>query len=237
MRAGLSAWDAGRRFGFERCATDVGDALGEDTDLVVIATRHSQHAGLVREALGHGKAVFVEKPLCTSDDELEELRSAYARSSRPFLMVGYNRRFAPLVARLRTSLGPVGRPLVLNYRVNAGPLTDASWVLDAEEGGGRLIGEACHFVDLLMHVGGAPPRVVRVVRPSTHGHFGDRETFVALLEFGDGSIATLTYSADGDAAHPKERLEVIGALGCEAYGQLAVQRLPQRFRFEIALFI
>ena len=207
---GLSAWDAGRRFGFERCATDVGDALGEDTDLVVIATRHSQHAGLVKEALGRGKAVFVEKPLCTSDDELEELRSAYARSSRPFLMVGYNRRFAPLVARLRTSLGPVGRPLVLNYRVNAGPLTDASWVLDAEEGGGRLIGEACHFVDLLMHVVGAPPRVVRVVRPSTHGHFGDRETFVALLEFGDGSIATLTYSADGDPAHPKERLEVIG---------------------------
>src|SRR5439155_1308161 len=83
------------------------DALGEDTDLVVIATRHSQHAGLVKEALGRGKAVFVEKPLCTSDDELEEVRSAYARSSRPFLMVGYNRRFAPLVARLRTSLGPV----------------------------------------------------------------------------------------------------------------------------------
>ena len=125
-------------------------------------------------------------------------------------MVGYNRRFAPLVARLRTSLGPVGRPLVLNYRVNAGPLTDASWVLDAEEGGGRLIGEACHFVDLLMHVVGAPPRVVQVVRPSTDGHFGDRETFVALLQFGDGSIATLTYSADGDPAHPKERLEVIG---------------------------
>jgi len=207
---GLSAWDAGRRFGFERCATDVADALGDDTDLVVIATRHSQHARLVQDALGRGKAVFVEKPLCTSVDELDEVRSAHARSARPFLMVGYNRRFAPLIVRLRTALAFVGRPLILNYRVNAGSVAEGSWVLDAEEGGGRLIGEACHFVDLLMHLVGALPRSVRVVRPATEGQFSDRETFVAVLEFGDGSIATLTYSADGDPAHPKERLEVIG---------------------------
>jgi predicted dehydrogenase len=138
------------------------------------------------------------------------VRSAYVRSPRPFLMVGYNRRFAPLVVRLRAALASVGRPLVLSYRVNAGSLSEGSWVLDAEEGGGRLIGEACHFVDLLMHLAGGPPRSVRVVRPTTHGQFGDRETFVALLEFGEGSIATLTYSAGGDPAHPKERLEVIG---------------------------
>src|SRR5215470_19203201 len=97
------AWcarEAGRRFGFERCATDVADALGDDTDLVVIATRHSQHARLVQDALGRGKAVFVEKPLCTSVDELDEVRSAHAQSARPFLMVGYNRRFAPLIVRL-----------------------------------------------------------------------------------------------------------------------------------------
>jgi predicted dehydrogenase/threonine dehydrogenase-like Zn-dependent dehydrogenase len=208
---GLSAWDAGRRFGFEACSADVSDAFGPETALVLLATRHSQHAALACEALGRGKAVFVEKPLCVNEEELLAVERAYAAAAgRPFLMVGYNRRFAPLVVRLRSWLAAVGRPLMLTYRVNAGPVAPGSWLLDAEEGGGRLVGEACHFVDLLMHLTGARPRMVHALRPQTDGSYSDAETFTAILQMSDGSVATLAYSADGDAAHPKERLEILG---------------------------
>jgi predicted dehydrogenase len=207
---GLSAWDAGRRFGFMTCSTDPEAALGPDTALVVVATRHGSHAALVRDCLARGKAVFCEKPLCVTEDELDAVVAAYRQARRPFVTVGYNRRFAPLVVRLRERLADVGRPLVLSYRVNAGPVPRESWLRDGAEGGGRLIGEACHFVDLLGHLVGAQPRRVHAVRPGRAGESADPETFTALLELGDGSVATLVYSADGDPAHPKERLEVVG---------------------------
>jgi len=204
---GLSGWDAGRRFGFAACSTDLESGLGDGTSLVVVATRHSSHAALVRECVGRGKAVFCEEPLCVSDDELDELVGVYRAAPAPFVMVGYNRRFAPLVVRLRERLEHVGRPLVLSYRVNAGAVPRESWLHDATEGGGRLVGEACHFVDLLSYLGASPVRRVHAVRPDAGA---DPETFTALLELVNGSVATLVYSADGDAAHPKERLEVIG---------------------------
>jgi predicted dehydrogenase len=208
---GLGAWDAGRNFDFAVCSTEADDALGTETDLVLIATRHSQHASLVQQALARGKAVFVEKPLCVTEDDLDGIKTAYeAAPGRPFLMVGYNRRFAPLVVRLRSCLAAVGRPLTLTYRINAGRLAGSSWLLDAEEGGGRMIGEACHFVDLLAHLAGARPRLVHALRPSLGGRYADEETFVALLQFDDGSVATIVYSAAGDPAHPKERLEIVG---------------------------
>jgi len=231
---GLSAWDAGRRFGFERCSTDLADALGPETSLVAIATRHSAHAGLVRQLLRDGKAVFVEKPLCVSEAELDAIVAVHATTSRPFLMVGYNRRFAPLVARLRAQLATIGRPLVLTYRVNAGPLGKGSWLADAEEGGGRIIGEACHFVDLLMHLAGAAPRRVLAVRPMVEGRPGDAETFTALLEFANGAVATLVYSADGDATHPKERLEIVGGgavVVLDDFRTLTVTHRGRRERF------
>ena len=207
---GLSAWDAGRRFGFERCSTDLADALGPESSLVMVATRHSQHAELVRALLGRGKAVFVEKPLCVTEEELDRVAEDYATAKGPFLMVGYNRRFAPLIARMRTCLASLGRPLVLSYRVNAGPLAKGSWLLDAEEGSGRIVGEACHFVDLLMHLAGAPPRRVHALRPTVEGRAGDAETFTAIIEFENGSVGTIVYSADGDPVHPKERIEIVG---------------------------
>ncbi len=207
---GLSGWDAGRRFGFAACSTDVEAALGDDTRLLVVATRHSAHAGLVRAGLERGKAVFCEKPVCVSEEELDDLVAAYrAAPGAPFVMVGYNRRFAPLVVRLRERLAAVGRPLVLSYRVNAGAVPRESWLRDDAEGGGRLVGEACHFVDLLAFLGGGPVRRVHAVRPGSDGA-ADPETCTALLELASGAVATLVYSADGDAAHPKERLEVIG---------------------------
>jgi predicted dehydrogenase len=207
---GLSAWDAAKRFGFASCSTDLEAALGADTALVVVATRHSAHAGLVRECLARGKAVLCEKPLCVTEDELDELALAYAAASRPFVVVGYNRRFAPMVVQLRERLADVGRPLVLSYRVNAGVVPRQSWLRDAGEGGGRLIGEACHFVDLLSHLAGAPVRRVHAVRPGGAGDSLDPETFTAMLELANGSVGTLVYSADGDPAHAKERLEIVG---------------------------
>jgi predicted dehydrogenase len=207
---GLSAWDAGRRFGFATCSTDLEAALGPETSMVVVATRHASHASLVQECLARAKAVFCEKPICVADDELDDLAVAYANARKPFVMVGYNRRFAPLVTRLRERLAEIGRPLVLSYRVNAGAVPRQSWLHDDTEGGGRLVGEACHFVDLLGCLAGAPPRRVHAVRPGGAGEPGDAETFSALIELADGSVATLVYSADGDPAHPKERLEIVG---------------------------
>lgn len=207
---GLSGWDAGRRFGFASCSTDPEAAFGDGTQLVVVATRHSSHATLVRECLGRGKAVFCEKPLCVSDGELDDLVAAYRSAQAPFVMVGYNRRFAPLVVRLRQRLAGAGRPLILSYRVNAGAVPRESWLRDDAEGGGRLVGEACHFVDLLAFLGESPVRRVHAVRPGAEGAGLDPETFTATLELANGSVGTLVYSADGDAAHPKERLEVIG---------------------------
>ena len=136
--------------------------------------------------------------------------TAYEAAPRSFVVVGYNRRFAPLVLRLRERLAAAGRPLVLSYRVNAGSVSRGNWLHDAAEGGGRLVGEACHFVDLLAYLAGAPARRVHAVRPGAAGESSDPETFTALLEHANGSISTLVYSADGDAAHPKERLEVVG---------------------------
>ena len=207
---GLSAWDAGRRFGFATCSTDLEAALGAETSMVVVATRHASHASLVQECLARAKAVFCEKPICVAEDELDDLAAAYASARKPFVMVGYNRRFAPLVTRLRERLAEIGRPLVLTYRVNAGAVPRQSWLHDDAEGGGRLVGEACHFVDLLGCLAGAPPSRVHAVRPGGAGESADAETFTALLELADGSVATLVYSADGDPAHPKERLEIVG---------------------------
>jgi predicted dehydrogenase len=231
---GLSAWDARRRFGFQRCSTDVADALGAETGLVVVATRHSHHAAAVEQFLHHGKAVFVEKPLCVSETELATVADAYRAARRPFVMVGYNRRFAPLVVRMQACLAAVGEPRMLAYRVNAGPAPRGSWVLDGAEGGGRIVGEACHFVDLLMHLAGAAPRRVHALRPTADGRPRDPETFTALMEFANGAVATLVYSADGDPAHPKERLEVIGGgavLVLEDFRSLTVTHRGKRQRF------
>jgi predicted dehydrogenase len=207
---GLGAWDAAKRFGFSSCSTDLGAALGPDTCLVVVATRHGTHAELVRECLARGKAVLCEKPVCVTEHELDGLVEAYATATRPFVVVGYNRRFAPLVTQLRARLADVGRPLVLSYRVNAGALPRQSWLRDDGEGGGRLIGEACHFVDLLSHLAGASVRRVHATRPGGAGNASDPETFTAMLELDDGSVGMLVYSADGDPAHAKERLEIVG---------------------------
>jgi len=206
---GLSAADVALRFGFERAAASVDEILADDEiDAVVIATRHSSHGPLTTAALQAGKAVFVEKPLALTDAGLAEVEEALADGG--LLMVGFNRRFAPLTERLRSELS--GLPeRVLVARVNAGPLGDDHWMHDPEDGGGRLLGEGCHFVDLLTHLAGTPASSVHAhAAPQPMRPLECSDSLVATLRFADGTVATLAYSGGGDTRLAKERIEAFG---------------------------
>ncbi len=203
---GLTASRCARRFGFERATTDVGAVL-EDPDVraVVILTPHRLHAPLAAAALKAGRHVFVEKPLCVSEEELRELAALYrslaAGPGAPLLTVGFNRRFSPLAARLRAETAGT-RPLVLAYRVNAGALASGHW-LGAPEEGGRIVGEACHFIDLAVFLTGALP-----VRVFAAGAGGAADPSVLIVDLADGSLLTLSYVDSGSRRLSKERLEV-----------------------------
>ncbi len=206
---GVSSLHAARRFGFQRATTETPLVFADpDSDAVVIATRHDSHARLVREGLLAGKSVFVEKPLCMTLDELEEIEALYARLSAngraPRLGIGFNRRFAPHVVTLKRLLGTVTGPKAMVMTVNAGALPQDHWTLDAKSGGGRIIGEACHFVDLLRFLAASPIRShSATAMRSAHG-----DTVTMQLSFDDGSIGTIHYFANGSRAFPKERIEV-----------------------------
>jgi predicted dehydrogenase/threonine dehydrogenase-like Zn-dependent dehydrogenase len=225
---GLSAADVASRFGFDR-AGSIEEILADDgVGAVVIATRHASHASLATAALRAGKAVFVEKPLALTREQLENVEGALASDS--MLMVGFNRRFAPLVAQLQAELAGTG-DLMLSMRVNAGLLPDDHWLHDAEDGGGRLLGEGCHFVDLLAHLAGSPAvsaHAVAVPQPGRPIHCSD--SFAAHIRFG-GAVGTLVYSGGGDPRLPKERLEAFGggaAAVLDDFRLLAVHRSGKR---------
>jgi predicted dehydrogenase len=204
--SGLSARAAADRFGFRRAA-GVEEALTDpDAGLVVIATRHASHAALAAAALRSGKAVFVEKPPCLTAIELAELRSAMADSGLP-LMVGFNRRHAPLARAFRDHIAAAGRPFNLLYRVNADPLPRQHWMNDLDEGGGRLLGEGCHFVDFACWMAGAvPDRVSCVAAPEYGLPLAATERFAITMEFPDRSLATILYGSGSTAVH-KEYVE------------------------------
>ena len=150
---GSHAQHAQKKFGFRSCTTDNALVVQDPSiNTVVIATRHHLHAKQVLSALAAGKDVFCEKPLCLTEDELRSIAGAYFginASERPALMVGFNRRFAPMAVRMKSFLATITEPLALHYRINAGSLPSDHWVNDREQGGGRILGEVCHFVDLL----------------------------------------------------------------------------------------
>jgi len=208
---GLSARAAGDKHGFAYCTTSADEIWRDDgTNAVVIATRHDAHAHLVIAALEAGKAVFVEKPLCLQESELDSIVSTVDRLRRageqPLLMVGFNRRFAPATERIRAHFAKTSGPVNVVYRINAGRVPASSWVASAEEGGGRILGEVCHFVDLCAYLAGAPVHEVSAVRSSA----GDDDVMVTLRMAG-GSIATIAYLVDGDRSAAKERVEVFGS--------------------------
>lgn len=208
---GLNAWDAGQRYGFQYAASDPRQILEDPrVNAVVIATRHDSHAALAQAALEAGKHVFVEKPLATNEEELRALVAAAEAAGR-HLMVGFNRRFAPLVQRARQTFAHRSQPLSMLYRVNAGAVPASHWMQDASEGGGRIVGEVCHFVDLMQHLCGAAP--VSVFAAAVGGETGSvppEDVVTITLRFADGSIGTIHYFANGHRAVPKEHLEIYG---------------------------
>lgn len=208
--SGLTGVHSGNRFGFAQAATDP-QALYTDAeiDLVAIATPHHLHAEQVIAALEHGKHVFCEKPLCLSREELAAITSAYTQASNLHLMVGFNRRFAPLAEKLKAFFAPCHEPLLIHYRVNGGYIPLDNWLQDPQRGGGRLIGEVCHFVDFLGYLTGSPPEQVTARALPNQGRYAN-DNLALLLTYGNGSIGTITYAANGDKGLGKERVEVFG---------------------------
>jgi len=200
-RQGASAALAAERFGFQRATTRLEEILEDPAvEAVLIATRHDSHAGLVARALDAGKHVFVEKPLATDAGGLERVRAALARRPDLGLTVGFNRRFAPMVRRLRDCLEDRRGPLHLLCEINAGALPAEHWAL-GPEGAGRLVGEGCHFIDLMRHLTGS---LIRAVDARPLGRGSGDDAFTVQLAFADGSLGTLLYTSQGHGAYPKE---------------------------------
>jgi predicted dehydrogenase/threonine dehydrogenase-like Zn-dependent dehydrogenase len=204
---GVSGVHAGRKFGFDETTTDTNRIFSDvATNAVVITTRHDSHARFVLQALQAGKHVFVEKPLCLTLDELAQIEGAY-RNGKTMVMVGFNRRFAPQVRKMKELLAGVSGPKAFVMTVNAGAIPADHWTQDMEAGGGRIIGEACHFIDLLRFLAGVPLISWQRVSMDSPTH----DTVSLQLSFADGSIGTVHYFANGSKAFPKERLEVFAA--------------------------
>jgi predicted dehydrogenase/threonine dehydrogenase-like Zn-dependent dehydrogenase len=202
-----------KKFGFSYSATDE-DSLINDAAIntVVVATRHHLHARQVLAVLKSGKHVFCEKPLCLNEDELRDIVRVYEDQpslGKPLLMVGFNRRFAPLAVRLESFLRGIHEPLALHYRVNAGFIPADHWLNDPEQGGGRVIGEVCHFVDFLSFLVGAAPIEVQAHSLANPGKYSN-DNVICSLRFADGSQGTISYLANGDKSYSKERVEVFG---------------------------
>jgi predicted dehydrogenase len=205
---GAKSRAAAEKHGFRSC-TSVEHALLHDPEIntIVIATRHHLHARQTVEALRAGRHVFCEKPLCLCEEELAEIVRA-AGDGRHQLMVGFNRRFAPLAARMKQFL-QTGEPLIMQYRVNAGLLPADHWSQDPEQGGGRIKGEVCHFLDFLTHLCGSLPVEVQTRAMANPGKYSDDNVVIAV-QFANGSQGTITYVANGDKSYSKERIEAFG---------------------------
>jgi predicted dehydrogenase/threonine dehydrogenase-like Zn-dependent dehydrogenase len=208
-RTGAAAKAVADRAEAAYATTDYDAVLGDaDVDLVLIATRHDLHAAQALQALEAGKHVFVEKPLALDEDELSALQAFYDGRDGPLLMTGFNRRFSPGAVRLRELLRDRSAPLMADYRMNAGFIPLDSWV-HGPTGGGRNIGEACHVYDLFDYLVAAPVASVTAhgIRPDLR-RYARNDNFSATVEYADGSVCTVLYTALGSREHPKERLEV-----------------------------
>lgn len=217
--SGASAQHACQRFGFNY-ATSKADQIIHDPQVntVAILTRHNLHAPLILEALSAGKHVFCEKPLALNETELAQIESSFREiqnnekiaQSQPLLMVGFNRRFAPLALQMHQFVEECPEPLAIHYRVNAGYLPLQHWLHDPIQGGGRIIGEGCHFIDFITFLVGSSPTSVSAFGLPDEGRY--REDIVVIqLTYSDGSLGTVSYLANGDRSLPKERVEVFCA--------------------------
>ena len=220
-QSGLSAANAAKKHGFARMSTDTQGILSDESiDVVLILTRHSSHADLVCDALRAGKAVFVEKPLAIDEAQLARVADAVIESGNDRLMVGFNRRFAPLLVSLKQLWGERIGPHLVQYRVNAGKVDPKSWYADVEGQGSRFVGEGGHFIDTVSWWMGTDPTEVTTARTPD-----DADNLIVTLRYPDGSTGVVTYATGGDPRYPKELLEV--------FGQGAVAKLDNFARSEI----
>ncbi|MFY0610412.1 MAG: bi-domain-containing oxidoreductase [Hyphomicrobiaceae bacterium] len=206
---GVSGVHAARKYGADAASTDADSIIADpEIDAVVITTRHDSHARFVLAAIAAGKQVFVEKPLCLTHDELDQITAAYderaAAGDPPMVMIGFNRRFAPHVAKMKSILDGQSGPKAMVMTVNAGAIPHEHWTQDVHVGGGRIIGEACHFIDLMRYLAGRPITTHHI----QHMDAATGDTATITLGFEDGSTGTIHYFANGSKAFPKERLEV-----------------------------
>ena len=215
---GLSGVHAGRKYGFAETTTDSDSVFRDETiDAVVITTPHNSHADFIIKCLKAKKHVFVEKPLCLTIAELDKIEAAYSYSN--VLMVGFNRRFSPQVQKMKSLVDNVSGPKAIMMTINAGKITNDNWIQDLKIGGGRIIGEACHFIDLLRFLVGKTITnyQIQFMDSST------KDTASIQLSFEDGTIGTIHYFANGSKSFPKERLEVFsrgGVLQLDNYRKL-----------------
>ena len=205
---GLHAQHAGRKFGFQFAASGEEELLNNPKiNTIAILTRHNTHAGLVVKALQAGKHVFVEKPLAITSEQLERIEEQLQITDDCLLLTGFNRRFSPLAVQLKSQLSNFQESKYIHYRVNAGPIPLNHWTQDREIGGGRIIGEACHFVDFITFLVGEPPASVTAHALPDNGKYHEDNVSMTFT-FPDGSIGVVDYLANGDKSFPKERVEV-----------------------------
>lgn len=211
-QGGVTAAHLGRKYGFSVITTDPATVIADArVNAVVIATRHDTHASFVRQALTAGKHVYVEKPLAITAAEIDEIESAWRESpgkQRPLLMVGFNRRFAPHVVRMKALLQAATGPKSFVVTVNAGAIAADHWTQSPTVGGGRIIGEGCHFIDLLRFLAGTPIRHWSLAAVGDAAAENAHDQATITLSFTDGSTGTLHYLSSGHASFPKERIEV-----------------------------
>ena len=236
---GISAKAVASRESASYCTADHREILADpDIDAVLIGTRHDSHAGLVVAALQAGKHVFVEKPLCLALEQLQRIEQAYAEAAaarNTVLEVGFNRRHSPHVAHVRRHFEDRIDTLTMVSRVNALKIPAEHWIQDPTVGGGRIVGEVCHFIDVLHAITGAAPTRVSATSVGRHSSGITEDNAIITLDFADGSIGTIVYSADGAASLPKEQVEVFGAGRVAVIDDFSMTRLhgtgrPKTFR-------
>lgn len=207
---GVSSMHAGEKFGFQQATSDPQTILADaEINLVIIATRHDLHAEMICAALEAGKHVMVEKPLCLNATELRRIGEAVEKCPGQQLLVGFNRRFSPHALKMKSLLATRVQPICMSMLVNAGAVSPDSWVQDKAVGGGRIIGEGCHWIDLMSFLAGSPVVQVAATRMGPSPGVDVRDDKMSItLQMADGSIGTLHYFANGHTSYPKETLEV-----------------------------
>ncbi|MFH1616624.1 MAG: bi-domain-containing oxidoreductase [Planctomycetota bacterium] len=237
--SGENSYHVAEKYGFSNYTTDYKDILSDDSiDTVIILTPHSMHAKMVLESLRSGKNVFVEKPLAVNEAELREIIDVCQNVSDKFLNVGYNRRYSPHAEKMAGFLKGRHNPVVVAYRVNAGFVPADHWVHSPAQGGGRVIGEICHFVDMLQFLCKSNPARVFAERISGNNKTAiNNDNIAVTLKFEDGSVGNIVYSASGDKAFSRERIEVYfdgNTIVCDDYRRTYLYAGSKTAKFKTA---